>query len=270
MIFQDASSALFPWLNVEENVLFGPQPAGRPAAVYAPKLQALSEDGRPARARARKFPFELSGGMKQRVQIARALIMEPEILLMDEPFAALDAITKRGLQQELARIWQETGKTIIYVTHDIVEALLLGTRVGGDDCRASAHASRQEIEVSTCRDRVVTSSLEFVEADGRSKDLIDEEVHKARARRRGGDEQEGVDHAGAGRRRDAGYTRRACQARDLRQTLMAAISLGRCSLLWHLSVGTLFNSALVAYPGGDLLQGLEHDASPASCSCMSA
>ena len=128
VIFQDASAALFPWLNVEENVLFGPRLTGK-ADSYLPKLKpylkmvGLSQH-------AQKFPFELSGGMKQRLQLARALIMEPEILLMDEPFAALDAITKRGLQVELARIWYETGKTFIYVTHDIVEALLLGTRVG--------------------------------------------------------------------------------------------------------------------------------------------
>ncbi|MGH7339113.1 MAG: ATP-binding cassette domain-containing protein, partial [Candidatus Rokuibacteriota bacterium] len=84
-----------------------------------------------------KFPSELSGGMKQRAQIARGLVMEPEILIMDEPFAALDAITRRYLQYELRRIWQKTGKTIIFVTHDITEALILATDVailtGGPD-----------------------------------------------------------------------------------------------------------------------------------------
>lgn len=128
VIFQDAGEALFPWLTVEENVEFGPKLNGIPAEQYKPKvgpyLKLVGLD-----AHSHKFPFELSGGMRQRVQIARSLIMEPQMLLMDEPFAALDAITKRTLQQELSRIWRETGKTILYITHDIMEALLLGNRV---------------------------------------------------------------------------------------------------------------------------------------------
>lgn len=177
MIFQDASAALFPWLNVEENVLFGPRLTGK-AERYLPKLKpylkmvGLSQH-------AQKFPFELSGGMKQRLQLARALIMEPEILLMDEPFAALDAITKRGLQIELARIWHETGKTFIYVTHDIVEALLLGTRVGvmtaGPDARI-----KTEIRVDMPRPRS-TGSPEFVDAVRTLEGLIEEEINAARA-----------------------------------------------------------------------------------------
>ena len=177
MIFQDASAALFPWLNVEENVLFGPRLTGK-AGSYLPKLKpylkmvGLSQH-------AQKFPFELSGGMKQRLQLARALIMEPEILLMDEPFAALDAITKRGLQVELARIWHETGKTFIYVTHDIVEALLLGTRVGV--MTAGPNASiKKEIRVDMPRPRS-TGSPEFVDAVRTLEGLIEEEINAARA-----------------------------------------------------------------------------------------
>ena len=96
--------------------------------------------------------------------------MEPEILLMDEPFAALDAITKRSLQIELARIWHETGKTFIYVTHDIVEALLLGTRVGVMTAGPGA-TIKKEIRVDIPRPRS-TGSAEFVElcADARTPD----------------------------------------------------------------------------------------------------
>ena len=178
MIFQDASAALFPWLDVEENVLFGPRLRHARANEYQGKLRSylrmvgLSDH-------VRKFPFELSGGMKQRVQIARSLIMEPEILLMDEPFAALDAITKRGLQQELSRIWQETQKTVIYVTHDIIEALLLGTRVAVMTAGPAARI-KTEIAIDLPRPRV-TSSLEFVEAVRTLEGLIEEEVNAARA-----------------------------------------------------------------------------------------
>ena len=178
MIFQDASAALFPWLDVEENILFGPRLRRARSDEYQGKLRSylrmvgLSDH-------VRKFPFELSGGMKQRVQIARSLIMEPEILLMDEPFAALDAITKRGLQQELSRIWQETQKTVIYVTHDIIEALLLGTRVAVMTAGPAARI-KTEIAIDLPRPRV-TSSLEFVEAVHTLEGLIEEEVNAARA-----------------------------------------------------------------------------------------
>ena len=178
MIFQDASAALFPWLDVEENVLFGPRLKRAGSSQYEGKLNfylrmvGLSEH-------VRKFPFELSGGMKQRVQIARSLIMEPEILLMDEPFAALDAITKRGLQQELSRIWQETQKTVIYVTHDIIEALLLGTRVAVMTAGPAAKI-KTELAIDLPRPRV-TSSLEFVELVRTLEGLIEEEVNAARA-----------------------------------------------------------------------------------------
>jgi len=179
MIFQDASAALFPWLNVEENVLFGPKLANVRHENYAASLKNyLSMVG--LGEHARKFPFELSGGMKQRAQIARALIMEPEILLMDEPFAALDAITKRSLQIELARIWQETGKTIIYVTHDIIEALLLGTRVGVMTAGPAARI-KTEIEIDVPRPRVTTSH-DFVDMVRLLELQIEEEIHATRAK----------------------------------------------------------------------------------------
>jgi NitT/TauT family transport system ATP-binding protein len=129
VFFQNADAALFPWLTAEENVGFGLRVQGMTRAHRAPiverylRLVGLWEDRE-------KYPRQLSGGMKQRIQIARALAIEPAILLMDEPFAALDAITRRLMHAELLRIWAATGKTIVFVTHDVSEALMLADRIG--------------------------------------------------------------------------------------------------------------------------------------------
>lgn len=128
VIFQDISNALFPWLTVMENAEFGlkkvyPDKKERHArAIEALELVGLGND-------THKFPSELSGGMKQRAQIARGLVMDPHVLIMDEPFAALDAITRRRMQYELKEIWERTKKTVIFVTHDITESLILATEV---------------------------------------------------------------------------------------------------------------------------------------------
>jgi NitT/TauT family transport system ATP-binding protein len=120
--------ALFPWRTVRDNVEFGlevkglPKPDRRRIAAEFLALVGLTEF-------AGRYPHELSGGMKQRVAIARALAFDPEILLMDEPFGALDAQTRETLQEELLRIWEQTGKTIVFVTHSIDEAVFLADRV---------------------------------------------------------------------------------------------------------------------------------------------
>ena len=128
VVFQDVAAALFPWLTVAENIAFGPRIRGVARTDYEPRVQRYSRIVGLGSHLA-KFPFELSGGMKQRVQIARALANDAETLLMDEPFAALDAINKKILQSELGQTWQQTRKTIVYITHDITEALLLGTEI---------------------------------------------------------------------------------------------------------------------------------------------
>jgi NitT/TauT family transport system ATP-binding protein len=126
VVFQEG--ALFPWLSVLGNVEFGLKMLGTPAKERRERAQQALSLVRLTRF-STAWVHELSGGMRQRVAIARALAMDPDILLMDEPFAALDAQTRNVMQQEIQRIWSETGKTIIFVTHNVSEAVRLGDRV---------------------------------------------------------------------------------------------------------------------------------------------
>jgi NitT/TauT family transport system ATP-binding protein len=126
MMFQEF--ALFPWKTVAGNVAWGLEAQNRArgeiAAVVDRHLEMIGlSDFRD------HYPAELSGGMKQRVALARVLAFDPEVLLMDEPFGALDAQTRETMQEELTRLWERTGKTIVFVTHDIDEAVYLGDRV---------------------------------------------------------------------------------------------------------------------------------------------
>jgi NitT/TauT family transport system ATP-binding protein len=126
MVFQD--QGLFPWMSVVDNVAFGLE------------MQKVNREERTTQAKKflervglgeflKAYPHELSGGMRQRVAILRAFLSNPEILLMDEPFGALDSQTRLLMQEELLRIWKEHQKTVVYITHDIQEAILLGDRV---------------------------------------------------------------------------------------------------------------------------------------------
>jgi NitT/TauT family transport system ATP-binding protein len=127
-VFQDYGRALLPWRTVEGNVSLALEAARVPAAERAPRIaQVLDTVG--LAEHADKYPAQLSGGMQQRVQIARCLAQQPELLLMDEPFGALDAMTRAGLQDELARLVRQQGLTVMFVTHDLEEALYLGDRV---------------------------------------------------------------------------------------------------------------------------------------------
>ena len=126
MIFQDYG--LYPWRTVFGNVLFGLQARGVPVVeARARATETLELVG--LRQAAEKHPHELSGGMKQRVAIARALAVEPSVLFMDEPFAALDAFSRLHMQDELLHLWQAKRPTIIFVTHDLDEAIALGLRI---------------------------------------------------------------------------------------------------------------------------------------------
>ncbi|MBY6264289.1 ABC transporter ATP-binding protein [Azospirillum sp. 412522] len=126
MVFQEY--ALFPWMTVAQNVAFGLEIKGMSKADIASRVEWLLQKLHLQDFRNR-FPKDLSGGMRQRVAIARVLALDSPILLMDEPFGALDALTRRTLQDELLRIWEEVGKTILFVTHSIEESIYLADRI---------------------------------------------------------------------------------------------------------------------------------------------
>ena len=126
MVFQEG--ALFPWLKVQDNVEFGLKMAGIPKDERA-KISNRYLDMMQLTKFADSYTYQLSTGMKQRVAIARALVMDPDVLLMDEPFAALDAQTRDLLLVEMQLIWEKTKKTILFVTHNVAEAAVLGTKV---------------------------------------------------------------------------------------------------------------------------------------------
>ena len=159
VVFQEA--ALFPWLTVWQNVIFGPQVQGMARSEYEARArQLLDLVGLSAFADA--LPVQLSGGMRQRVGIARVLVMNPRALLMDEPFGALDAQTRLSMQQLLLDVWQKLNTTVLFVTHDIDEAILLSDRI----CVMSARPGRiiKTIPIELARPRSIASltSPEFV------------------------------------------------------------------------------------------------------------
>ncbi|WP_372801091.1 ABC transporter ATP-binding protein [Paracoccus seriniphilus] len=126
MVFQ--KGALFEWMSVRENVAFGPAMRGAPKAEIGEKVDHLL-DVVGLKDFKDKATYELSGGMQQRVALARCLANDPDIILMDEPLGALDALTREKMQSLVLKLWKETGKTIILITHSVEEALLLGERL---------------------------------------------------------------------------------------------------------------------------------------------
>ena len=126
MVFQQG--ALFEWMNVQQNVAFGPRMKGMPKAEQNEKVKHLLEVVGLAEFED-KAVYELSGGMQQRVALARCLANEPDVILMDEPLGALDALTREKMQGLVLKLWKETGKTILLITHSVEEAVLLGERL---------------------------------------------------------------------------------------------------------------------------------------------
>ena len=155
--------ALFPWLTVKKNVEFGLKLKGiflkKECDAIAMKYLKMVE----LEKFADSYPKELSGGMKQRVAIARAYAMNPEVLLMDEPFGALDAQTRTQLQSELLKAWQEENKTCFFVTHDIEEAIVLATRVVIMSARPGRIKEVVDIDIPYPRDQETKMSDRFIE-----------------------------------------------------------------------------------------------------------
>lgn len=130
IVFQDYGKALLPWRTASGNVSLALEAAGVPAAQRPKRIaELLARVGLPGHGE--KYPSEMSGGMQQRLQIARCLAQDPKVLLMDEPFGALDAMTRQALQDEVLALAASTGATVLFVTHDLEEAIYLGDRVIG-------------------------------------------------------------------------------------------------------------------------------------------
>lgn len=149
MVFQEG--ALFPWLKVQDNVEFGLKMAGIPKEERA-KISNRYLDMMQLTKFANSYTYQLSTGMKQRVAIARALVMDPDVLLMDEPFASLDAQTRDLLLVEMQLIWEKTKKTILFVTHNVAEATVLGNKIAVFSNRPSI--IKKEFENNFPRPRV--------------------------------------------------------------------------------------------------------------------
>ncbi len=172
MVFQEY--ALFPWMTVAQNIAFGLQVQKKPKAEIAATVDGLLamlslKDFRD------RFPKDLSGGMRQRVAIARVLALDSPIMLMDEPFGALDALTRRNLQDELLRIWAETGKTILFVTHSIEESIYLADRIVVMTYRPGTIKRDQRVALPRPRD---AAAAEFNELKRELSRLVMEEQQR--------------------------------------------------------------------------------------------
>ncbi len=171
--------ALLPWRTARKNIEFGLEAKGLPAAERRDRaehyLELVGLQGF-----ADRYPHELSGGMKQRVAIARSLAFDPEVLLMDEPFAALDAQTRESLQDELLRIWEATGKTILFITHGIDEAIYLGQRVAVLTSRPGRIKRVVEVDIDRSAEDV-RSDAGFRALRHHIWTLLHDEVERARS-----------------------------------------------------------------------------------------
>lgn len=176
MVFQ--AYTLFPWLSVQRNVEFGPSLAGVSRAECVERARELiREVGLEGFEDA--YPSQLSGGMKQRVALARALANDPQVLLMDEPFGALDSQTRSIMQELLLSIWERHHKTVLFVTHDIDEALFLADRVHVMSARPGRILESIDVGLERPREAQVLTAPHFVELKRHIISLLHDEVRKA-------------------------------------------------------------------------------------------
>ncbi len=170
--------ALFPWKSVRDNILYGLERQGMPRPEREQRAQSFVdlvglsgfEDS---------YPSQLSGGMKQRTALARTLAFDPKILLMDEPFGALDAQTRHLMQTELLGIWQRTPKTVIFVTHDVQEAVYLADRVAVMSARPGRIKTIVDIKIDKTDPNVFKSRLHFDDTVDEIWNLVRDEAIKA-------------------------------------------------------------------------------------------
>ncbi|HLQ84963.1 MAG TPA: ABC transporter ATP-binding protein [Salinisphaeraceae bacterium] len=178
MVFQAFS--LFPWLTVQKNVEFGPSLSGVDKSVRAERARHLLEHFGLGPF-ADKYPKALSGGMKQRVALARAIANDPEILLMDEPFGALDAQTRASMQEFVLQVWQENQKTVLFVTHDIDEALFISDRILVMKTRPGRVSRIIDIDLPRPRDYDMQFSARYLELKRELSELIRAETRAGHA-----------------------------------------------------------------------------------------
>jgi NitT/TauT family transport system ATP-binding protein len=169
--------SLFPWRKAIDNAALGPEILRQPRQRCVAAAQRLLDlVGLPGFEQ--NYPHELSGGMRQRVNLARALTVDPDVLLMDEPFASLDAQTRELMQAELLRIWREQRKTVIFITHQIDEAVYLSDRVVVFGARPGQVRESVSVDIPRPRDLAVKRTLEFLGYTDRIWKMIEQEARQ--------------------------------------------------------------------------------------------
>jgi len=176
VVFQEP--ALFPWYTVLDNITFGLRTRGVPAASYRARVETFIEQVG-LRGFESHYPAELSGGMKQRVGIARVLVMEPDVLLMDEPFGSLDAQTRSVMQELLLAVWERHQQTVLFVTHDIEEAIFMASRVVVMSARPGNIKAEVPVELRHPRHYTIKTTPEFSALKARLTEEIRVEALKA-------------------------------------------------------------------------------------------
>lgn len=180
VVFQE--NRLFPWKTIKENVEFGPRmhegvEEGRAESI----LDEMGLDGFED-----SYPSGLSGGMQQRAELARLLANDPDIMLMDEPFSALDALTKEIMQKKLLEVWERDNRTVLFITHDVEEAILLADRVVVMTARPGQVKDVIDVDIDRPRDPEVVTTERFTELRERALSVIREEAERALEQEEGG------------------------------------------------------------------------------------